>query len=210
VVNGVTETDGYFLRDDPNERREGRRVWKVVIDGWQHGDHEVYQRANAGRRKDDVRNGVVDVEGRDDEACQEQENGDMKKARDGLHGDGCIEAGNARGKVGTDASALMSRDMRVSDIKVLASPALLESCQQSAKEGYDKAQKPERVDHDGRSWWLKTGLRWDERFDRGTGPVRETVELLRYLGENFDSISRRVGQQRLVTVDDKGGECGGE
>jgi len=136
----------------------------------------------------------------------------MKKARDGLHDNGCVEAGNALGKIGTDASALMSRNMRVRRIKVLASPALLESCQQSAKEGYDKAQKPERVDQDGRSWWLKTGLRRepDRRFDRGTGPVRETVELLRYLGEKFDSIPRSVRQQRLVTIDDKRGECGGE
>jgi len=152
-------------------------VWRVVMDGRQHGDHEVHQCANNGRCKDNVRNGVVGVEGRDDEGCQEQENGGMKKAWNGLYGNGYIEAGSAIGKVGTDASALMNCNMRVRRIKVLVSPALWESCQQSAKEGYDKAQKPECVDQESRGWWLKTGLRGDRRFDRGTGSIQETVDI---------------------------------
>jgi len=93
---------------------------------------------------------VVGVEGRDDEGCQEQENGGMKKARNGLYGNGYIEVGSAIGKVGTDVSVLMNRNMRVCRIKVWRGPALRESCQQSAKEGYDKAQKPERVDQESR------------------------------------------------------------
>ena len=147
------------------------------MDGRQHGDHEVHQCANNGRCKDNVRNGVVGVEGRDDEGCQEQENGGMKKAWNGLYGNGYMEAGSAIGKVGTDASALMNCNMRVRRIKVLVSPALWESCQQSAKEGYDKAQKPECVDQESRGWWLKTGLRGDRRFDRGTGSIQETVNI---------------------------------
>lgn len=42
------------------------------------------------------------------------------------------------------------------------------------------------------------------------GPIRETVELLRYLCEKDDGIARRVWQQSFVAVDYKGGDCGGE
>lgn len=94
----------------------------------------------------------------------------MKKGRDGLHDNGDAEAVHAFGEEGTDAGALVDRKMRVRKKEVLARPAVLERCQQSAKEGYDEAQEPEHVHQDGRGWWFEAGLKKGS-LDRGMGAV---------------------------------------
>jgi hypothetical protein len=129
---------------------------------------------------------VVDVMERNDEACQEQEDGDMEERWDGLHSDGQMEAGSTLGKEGPDEGTLMDSELRLGDSDVSASPALLERRQQSTKETYDEAQKPERVDPDSRGRWPPATSRQCEGRARrpvGEGPICDTVELLGYLGE---------------------------
>jgi hypothetical protein len=72
---------------------------------------------------------VVDGEEGYDEACQEEEDRDVKKGRDGLSGVVNIEALNTLGEEGVDVGTLMDRDMRSGQTKVSASPALLERCE---------------------------------------------------------------------------------
>ena len=97
--------------------------------------------------------------------------------------------------------------MGLCELEVAPSPALLEGREESAKQAYDEAQEPEHVDPDGRSRRFPASRRLEEGRARrvtGKGPVRK---LLGYLSEEDDSISRRVGQQRLVTIDDERGDC---
>ena len=167
-----------------------------MVDDRQHRDRYIYGRTGNDRREDDVCDCVVDVIEGNDEACQEQEDGDVKERWDGLHGDGQMEAGSTLGKEGPDEGTLMDSELRLGESEVSASPALLECRQQSTKEAYDEAQKPERVDPDGRGRWLPaTDRQWEgrARSPAGEGPIRDTVELLGYLGEEDDGISRRVG-----------------
>lgn len=42
------------------------------------------------------------------------------------------------------------------------------------------------------------------------GPVRDTVELLGYLREEDDGVSRRVWQQVFIAVDHERGDSGSE
>ena len=167
-----------------------------MVDDRQHSDRYIYSGTGNDRREDDVCDCVVDVIEGNDEACQEQEDGDVKERWDGLHGDGQMEAGSTLGKEGPDEGTLMNSELRLGESEVSASPALLECRQQSTKEAYDKAQKPERVDPDGRGRWLPaTDRQWEgrARSPADEGPIRDTVELLGYLGEEDDGISRRVG-----------------
>ena len=138
---------------------------------------------------------MVDFIERNDEACQEQEDGDMEERRDGLHGDGQMEAGSTLGKEGPDEGTLMDSELRLCNSEVSASPALLERRQQSTKETYDEAQEPERVDPDCRGRWPPTGRQCERRTrsPAGKGPISDTVELLGYLSEEDDGVSRRVG-----------------
>ena len=110
----------------------------------------------------------------------------MEERWDGLHGDGQMEAGGTLGKEGPDEGSLMNSELRLGDSYVSANPALLERCQQSTKEAYDEAQKPERVGPDSRCQWPPATSRQCEgraRRPAGEGPIRDTVELLGYLGE---------------------------
>jgi hypothetical protein len=50
-----------------------------VVYDWHHGDGGVHERADDRRGEDDVRDGVVDGEEGNDEACQEEEDRDVKK-----------------------------------------------------------------------------------------------------------------------------------
>ena len=134
----------------------------------------------------------------------------MEERRDGLHGDGEMEAGDALCKEGADEGTLVDRQMGLCELEVAPGPALLECREQSAKQACDEAQEPEHVDPDGRSWRVPASCRLEEESVRGVvgkGPVRETVELLGYLSEEDDSVSRRVRQQGLVAIDDERGEC---
>jgi hypothetical protein len=152
----------------------------------------------------------VDTEEGNDEARQKQEDRYVEERRDGLHGDGETEAGGALCKEGPNEGTLVDRQMRLCELEVAPSPALLERREQSAKQAYDEAQEPEHVDPDCRSRRFPASCRLEEERARrvsGKGPVRETVELLGYSSEDDDSVSRRVRQQGLVTVDDECGEC---
>ena len=102
----------------------------------------------------------------------------------------------------------MDGTLGMGELEVLAGPALLERCQQGAKETYDQAEKPDRIDPDCRGWRLPVCL--GQRRTRSPvckGAVGETIELSGYLGEEDDGVSCGVWQQGLVTIDDEGGEC---
>lgn len=47
-------------------------VWTVMVYGWHHGDGGVHEGADSRRGEDNVRDGVVNSEEGDDEACQEE------------------------------------------------------------------------------------------------------------------------------------------
>ena len=91
----------------------------------------------------------------------------MEERWDGLYGDGQLEAGSTFGKEGPNKGTLMDSELRLGESEVSTGPALLERRQQSTKEAYDEAQKPERVDPDGRGRWLP-----------GTNSGREELEVL--------------------------------
>lgn len=110
---------------------------------WHHSDGGVHKGAHGCRSEDDVRDSLVNCEEGNDEACQEEENRDMKKGRDSLNDNGHTKAGHTPGKVRADAGTLVDRDVRLRQLEVSASPALLERCEKRAKKGHDEAQKPE-------------------------------------------------------------------
>ena len=97
-----------------------------MIDDRHHGDHRVYHCTTSGRSDDDVRNGVMDAKEGDDETCQEEENGDVKKGRDSLDNNGSLEAGDTLGKERADAGTLVNCELRLGKTEVSACPALLE------------------------------------------------------------------------------------
>ena len=78
-----------------------------------HRDGGVHKGAYGCRGEDDIRDGVMDCEEGNDEACQEEENRDVKKGRDGLNGNGHTKAGHTLGKVRADAGTFMDRDLRL-------------------------------------------------------------------------------------------------
>jgi hypothetical protein len=100
-----------------------------VVYDWHHGDGGIHEGANDDRGQDDVRDGVVDGEEGYDEACQEEEDGDVKKGRDGLNGDGHMEAAHTLGKERSDVGTLVDCDLRLRQLEVSAGPALLERCE---------------------------------------------------------------------------------
>jgi hypothetical protein len=67
----------------------------------------------------------------------------VKKGRDGLNGEVHTEVRHTFGEEGADVGTLMNRELRLRQLDVAASPALLERCEQSTKKRYDEAQKPE-------------------------------------------------------------------
>ena len=180
----------------PKGRRERRRIWAVLVDNRQHRDRYIYGDTGNDRREDDVSECVLDATEGNDEACQEKEDGGMEERWDGLHGDGQLEAGGTLGKEGPNEGTIMDSELRPGESEVSASPALLEHRQQSTKEAHDEAQTPEGIDPDGRGRWLPaTSRQWKgrARSPAGKGPIRDTVELLGYLGEEDHGGSRRVG-----------------
>ena len=98
TVGSLEQSQGCLPRDIPNGGRERGRVWAVMEDDRNHRDCCVYDRASNVRGEDDVRKRVVDVKEGDDEARQKQEDRYVEERRDGLHGDGEMEAGDALGK----------------------------------------------------------------------------------------------------------------
>jgi hypothetical protein len=181
VIGGLEQSQCYLPRDVPNGRRERRRVWAVRVDGRRQRDRCVYDHAGKARGEDDVCNRVVDTEEGNDEARQKQEDRYVEERRDGLHGDGETEAGDALCKEGADEGTLVDRQMGLCELEVAPSPALLECREQSAKQAYDEAQEPEHVDPHRRSRRVPASCRLEEGRARrvaGKGPVRETVELL--------------------------------
>jgi hypothetical protein len=124
---------------------------------------------------------VVDIEEGNDEARQKQEDRDVEERRDGLHGDGEMEVGDALSKEGPDEGTLVDREMGLCVPEVLASPTLLECRQKSAKEAYDETEEPEYVDPDsrGRRFPVRNGrLEGSARRNVGLSPVRGAFELL--------------------------------
>jgi hypothetical protein len=95
------------------------------------------------------------------EACQEEEDRDVEKGRDGLDGDADSEALRTLGEEGADVGTLMNSERGLHQLEVSASPALLERCEQSTEKRYDEAQKPERVYPNGGGGW-----RWPSRSGR--------------------------------------------
>lgn len=128
AIDSVEHSQGCLSRDVPKRSREGRRVWTVVVYDWQHGNGGVHKEADGRRGEDDVCDGVVNSEEGDDEACHEEEDGDVKKGRNGLNGNGHLKAGYAVVEKRADAGTLMDRDLRLRQLEVKASPALLECC----------------------------------------------------------------------------------
>lgn len=100
-----------------------------MIYDWHHSDGGVHERADGRSGEDDVRDGVVNVEKRDDEARHKEEDRDMKKGRDGLNGNGRIKASHTVGKERADAGTLMDCDLRLGQLEVSACPSLLERCE---------------------------------------------------------------------------------
>ena len=96
---------------------------------WHHRDGGVHEGADGRRGKDNVRDGVVDGEKRDDEACQEEKNQNVKKGRDGLDSDVRTKASHTVVEERADAGTLMDRGRRLRQLEVSAGPALLERCE---------------------------------------------------------------------------------
>jgi hypothetical protein len=93
---------------------------------WHHRDGGVHKGADGCRGEDDVRDGVVDCEEGNGEACQEEENRDVKKGREGLNDNGHMKASHTLGEVRADAGTLMDHDVRLCQVEISAGPALLE------------------------------------------------------------------------------------
>ena len=75
-------------------------------------------------QQDDVRDGVVDGEEGYDEACQEEEDGDVKKGRDGLNGDGHLEAAHTLGKERSDVGTFMDLRPEAASVGGIGEPSV--------------------------------------------------------------------------------------